>query len=738
MPFISIPRHKDVKSDGRFGRHDRYGPFAKHHSSDLAPCGPPCELRLIRTYVGTARIETDNLTSAMGHRVNLKRAGALAPLMFTLAALPAVLFSCDARTTVKDLSTIADRPAAATPDGWGPLQPSDLPLRRMNRGNVGELVPLRRLGLGSPTTLAFDPVSGDLAVGTAAGLVVLYGAADGDRGLRWLAHDSGVALVSFTSDGANLHTLSKDGISAIWDPSTGDQVMRFDTGNAVSTSAAFSSDAGRLAVATYDYVSNAGTVEVWDTATGARAWARESLRVPVDSLVFADGDALLVGGLEDGGLRYWDAESGAFIDERRDRSRWIDVLATDPNGEVIASTGGNLAVGVVDAARREPVRRIEIPARITDLEFTRDGAVIVAVDIHGAITEWRVSDGIALRSVQISESALKSVAVDPDGLRFAVASSGGSVELWDAKNMERVRSLSGFAAPFTAAAFSPSGALVAGNSQGDLEVWDPESGGRTVLRSAHEREVTQIAFDAAGTHMISAAKDGTVAIWNVDSWRLVRRLSVTPAGQAPAVSVGRGAPLLVLGNQHGAVFVYELQGADTHLLHGFPAMTTAVAGFAFDEPNERLAIISRGGELAVWDSFAWKPIYSGRWRDGGFDSVRFSPDGDALITTSSSDVRHGEIALWSLSSDEERIVLHRFAGQIRNAVGISGTTLIAATDGRAVDPRAVEIWDLDSGSRVAILDAPTGTISSLAVSADAILIAAAGYDGVIWLWGVAN
>ena len=107
--------------------------------------------------------------------MNLKRASALEPLLFSLAALLALQSPCDARTASKDLPAIAERPAAPTLDGWVPLHPPDLPIRRINRENVGELVPIHRLGLGLPSTVAFNPISGDLAVGTAAGLVAAEG-----------------------------------------------------------------------------------------------------------------------------------------------------------------------------------------------------------------------------------------------------------------------------------------------------------------------------------------------------------------------------------------------------------------------------------------------------------------------------------------------------------------------------------------------------------------------------------
>ena len=155
-----------------------------------------------------------------------------------------------------------------------------------------------------------------------------------------------------------------------------------------------------------------------------------------------------------------------------------------------------------------------------------------------------------------------------------------------------------------------------------------------------------------------------------------------------------------------------------------------------------LATTSRDG-VRIWNTATWE---EDRLLPGIFAPMAFSPDAARLVT----DTRGG-LTIWPLLGPQSEVGLKdstnlfarsgpRFRNDHTLAFSPDGKSVVAARN--SLSERGVfvlSVWDLQSGEETVIPDDPehiehTGSISSLAFSADRRTLATASFDHSIRLW----
>jgi Tol biopolymer transport system component len=125
--------------------------------------------------------------------------------------------------------------------------------------------------------------------------------------------------------------------------------------------------------------------------------------------------------------------------------------------------------------------------------------------------------------------------------------------------------------------------------------------------------------------------------------------------------------------------------------------------------------------------------------------LAFSPDGRALASSS----RDGTAKLWDLSASRVRATLHAHPSGWVNAVVFSpdGKSLATGSGGYSMHPKGyldddktgdIKLWDARTGQEQTTIEEPSGTVETLAISADGGRLAARGGDGSVRVWDLAT
>src|SRR5262249_1861103 len=145
--------------------------------------------------------------------------------------------------------------------------------------------------------------------------------------------------------------------------------------------------------------------------------------------------------------------------------------------------------------------------------------------------------GVQLGDKQINE--LHRLAFSPDGKMLATGGWDSQVKLWDVATRQELRTLTGRPAhpanyeqqAVGSLTFSPDGTLLAvsfgpPNRVGYdydqiVKVWDLRTGETRTL-PAHRNNIPSLAFSPDGQLLATASFDGTVKLWQVGTWQVVR------------------------------------------------------------------------------------------------------------------------------------------------------------------------------------------------------------------------
>jgi WD40 repeat protein len=178
------------------------------------------------------------------------------------------------------------------------------------------------------------------------------------------------------------------------------------------------------------------------------------------------------------------------------------------------------------------------------------------------VSIWQARDGHHLGRLEDSQyERFMCLAATPDGSSVAAAGVEGNIIVWDSETGSVARSFESELAEFRTLSFSPGYArLAAGTAEGVVEVWSfnaDEPDVRTL--EAHATTVISTSFSYDGKILATASRDGTVKLWDTADWSLISDLPRKSEAVQTSVHFAPHGPLLA-GATDGdlAVRIWEL------------------------------------------------------------------------------------------------------------------------------------------------------------------------------------
>jgi WD40 repeat protein len=392
-------------------------------------------------------------------------------------------------------------------------------------------------------------------------------------------HTGEVYQLAFTPDSSRLLSGSADSTLRVWDVKTG-QCVRIVQGYAVSFyDLDWSPDGTHLISGGTD-----GLVTIWDVSGETPPRVLHGHTWVVSGVRWSPNGRYLSSCGWDMVARLWNQTTYACVHMFEDSSTILDSVAWSPDGSLLACGTYQRGVLVWDVAARNLRWVGQIHQTISHVAWSPNGTRLVGAGSDGNIYLWEGADGTGqaqagrdlptadpLRSVvplristslEAHQGRITSVVWSPDGTQLASSGdSRGSGELfvWDAKTGERVRTFAGSAisalawshsrtgtvgvvrgydpmpqpdpkpVPCTTGVrnspYSPRGdLLISGDSDGMLRWWDVETAECVSMQAAHQGTIRSLRVSSDGKWLASCGDDGTITIWNLISFELVRTL----------------------------------------------------------------------------------------------------------------------------------------------------------------------------------------------------------------------
>ncbi len=466
--------------------------------------------------------------------------------------------------------------------------------------------------IGSSWALVFSPDGTRIATGGEDGVTRLWDTSSGALLTQCRGHTLKVFSVAFRPDGLRLATTSADGTVRQWDSTTGREVEApYDRHTGEVLTATYSSDGNRIASGGTDR-----TVRVWHAAKRQDQGVLQGHIGDVSDLAFtADGGRLVSvsqsprrgnSEQEDGTVRLWEIGRPGAASVLRGHSSYVYPVAYSPDGQWIASGGWDNTVQLWDALTLDRAcEPLEHPGNIRALAFSPDSSRLVSGCATGeSLHVWDVATARRLNKFKSpGHNATQAIAISPDGAYFATAAADGAVSILEAATGADVQSFRMAAGDFAkkSLAFSPDGRLLAGTGEDEMQIdiRDTQTWNRSTRLTGHSAVISSVSFSGDGRLLASASADRTVRIWDVASSKCIAILAGHTDAVFSAVFHPAGKRLASAGRDR-SIWLWDLAtGREVARLDGH---ANYVFALAFSPDGRSLASGSGDNTVRIWDT----------------------------------------------------------------------------------------------------------------------------------------
>jgi WD40 repeat protein len=380
------------------------------------------------------------------------------------------------------------------------------------------------------------------------------------------------------------------------------------------------------------------------------------------------------------------------------------------------------------------------------LAFLPDGKSLLQVGRRSGKSAhvWDLATGKVLRTVGDHQEDIRTAALAPDGRRLVTAGydrdNKHTISLWE---MATGKELRRWQARGEAVAFSPNGKTLATSDQHSIRLHELDMDKVVPLPGASDD--CCLAFAPDSNTLASGSWEGTVAIWDVATRKLLRKINAqfnaygAVTRQALAFSTD-GAVLATINHTQDAVRLWD--PATGKLIRQFER--TKPVGVVFSPDGKLLATL--GGTAAkgtlndsipIWEWDTGKLVREFRGKHSSLNSLfftfAFSPDGTKLAGGGIN-----KLYLWDLATGNDLLASSSAPLGRVSALAYSPDGQLVATGG--IEDGVIRLWEPGTGRPVGQLgeDRHTQGVSRFAFSPRRDTLASVGLDNTLLLWDLAT
>ncbi len=278
--------------------------------------------------------------------------------------------------------------------------------------------------------------------------------------------------------------------------------------------------------------------------------------------------------------------------------------------------------------------------------------------------------------------------------------------------------------------------LVSGSQDGDIYLWNVETGQVITTLSGHQEAIAAIAVSADGQILVSASEDGVIKVWDLvnrkELYTLNKELYSKKQSYRPITSlaVSSNGKTLVTGGQEKYIRLWNLE---TKQVIKTLEVDSGVESLAINKDSQIIVSGNYSGNINIWKLNNGK--YERRLFDSGdkqeIHSVAIDSNGKKIVSSSCRD----KIRVWNLNTLEDSPLKPESASDIC-LVSISSDGKTVA--GLSVN-QIIRLWNLKTQKEIDSFPMPSidssneAEIRSIAFSGDGRTIAASlGKSIEVW------
>lgn len=328
-----------------------------------------------------------------------------------------------------------------------------------------------------------------------------------------------------------------------------------------------------------------------------------------------------------------------------------------------------------------------------------------------------------------------TVAFSPDGDLLAGAGADGNIYLWNRQSGILVGTFKGHTRPVHSIQFSADGSQILAGDMLTARIWDIASGKEIFRADTPTNFVLNATFSPDGKYFTTTSKaDPYIRLWSTDKKAPARFVAQT---------LGLSAAPLGFSPLSTATSFYPGQTGPNNAVRIFMGHEAPVQSVVFFADGKR--ILSAGGKtVRLWDVATGNLVDTFEISQFGVTCIALAPDEKTFAVASGDQSIH----LWNMAKKKE---IYRFKGHQspvvcvdfspdgRYLVSSSLGTMSAKNDPNEVIPvevRPIRIWDIATKQESFYLAHEDERVWSVKFSPDSRQLLSGGASGKVRLWNM--
>ncbi|MCM1982974.1 WD40 repeat domain-containing protein [Lyngbya confervoides] len=289
---------------------------------------------------------------------------------------------------------------------------------------------------------------------------------------------------------------------------------------------------------------------------------------------------------------------------------------------------------------------------VRGLQFSRDGMYLCAAGDDKSLKIWKTYDECLsfqlIHDVKDAHrDAIKALAMSPNDEFLVLASKNRKLSFWEYRNGKLLRTIeSGHRKGINALVFCDDKTLASGSDDGEIKIWNVDSGAIRRSLLGHKNSVLSLAVSPISKHVIaSGSNDHHVRLWNATTGETLHDLE---------------------GHKFG---IYSL---------------------AFSPNGQTLASGSWDRRICLWDVTSGEQYATLEGHTAAVWQLLFTPDGNHLVSSSDDN----SIFIWDLLTKQIRVRLDGHRHGVYSLALAPNKSIIASGSW----DNSVRIWSVDLDS----------------------------------------
>ena len=399
----------------------------------------------------------------------------------------------------------------------------------------------------------------------------------------------------------------------------------------------------------------------------------------------------------------WDILSGemlssfAAIGQNTARSDWLSYIAVSPDNQTLvfvslnSGTPSESSLDIWNLATQEHIQSFS--GCFGSVHISPDSQFIAQACLEPTQVQIRhLNTGELAQSWRPGGEYINDMAYSPDGTTLTLVKGGRTigVQTWQISPLNLHQETTNLSSSGVAISYANDGSFMALAYGHNINLYNANNGQKLSTLVGHTDWLQDVALSPDGSQLASAARDGTVRLWQVSQEETVEVAQLTGFGQGSVahLSLSTADAWLAVTSSSG-VTIYEM--ATGNIVHSL----TDASRFGEFSPDGRYFVTDtpNGGPLIFWQTSDWTKI-SPPIHDTEFylwaSAATFSQDGSQIA------VPNNERTIRLYNWETGRLIREFRAGDWVHDIAISpDNKLLAAT----TQNKNLQVWDIETGSR---------------------------------------